>query len=202
MAKFINELNYDKKPYDSFDKNPAKIGYVNDVYETLYNQIVAQFATLQAGIKTYNFTSLGELTGTTDETVVGYFTIPANTLGNEALTVKLGFAAPVAGCTYRLYANNTSNEDTVDAAALAVFSSVPTTSFSGMERTFKVNNGSTLIGMNELEDSASDLINSTGAPINVTIDPSLPTYILVTFELGADTDVASVMFGTLTAVGH
>lgn len=31
MPKFINELNYDKKPYDSFDKNPAKIGYVNDL---------------------------------------------------------------------------------------------------------------------------------------------------------------------------
>lgn len=29
--KFINELNYDKKPYDSFDKGPAKIGYVNDL---------------------------------------------------------------------------------------------------------------------------------------------------------------------------
>jgi hypothetical protein len=29
--RFINELNYDKKPYDSFDKNPAKIGYVNDI---------------------------------------------------------------------------------------------------------------------------------------------------------------------------
>ncbi len=31
MPKFISELNYDKKPYDSFDKNPAKIGYVNDL---------------------------------------------------------------------------------------------------------------------------------------------------------------------------
>lgn len=31
--KFINELNYDKKPYDSFDKNPAKIGFVNDLAE-------------------------------------------------------------------------------------------------------------------------------------------------------------------------
>ncbi len=31
MPRFINELNYDKKPYDSFDKNPAKIGYVNDI---------------------------------------------------------------------------------------------------------------------------------------------------------------------------
>jgi hypothetical protein len=30
-TRFINELNYDKKPYDSFDKNPAKIGYVNDI---------------------------------------------------------------------------------------------------------------------------------------------------------------------------
>jgi len=30
-TKFINELNYDKKPYDSFDKGPAKIGYVNDL---------------------------------------------------------------------------------------------------------------------------------------------------------------------------
>lgn len=31
MPRFINELNFDKKPYDSFDKNPAKIGYVNDI---------------------------------------------------------------------------------------------------------------------------------------------------------------------------
>lgn len=30
-TKFINELNYDKKPYDSFDKNQAKVGYVNDL---------------------------------------------------------------------------------------------------------------------------------------------------------------------------
>ena len=30
-TKFINELNYDKKPYDSFDKSQAKIGYVNDL---------------------------------------------------------------------------------------------------------------------------------------------------------------------------
>ena len=32
-TRFINELNYDKKPYDSFDKNPAKIGYVNELAE-------------------------------------------------------------------------------------------------------------------------------------------------------------------------
>lgn len=30
-TRFINELNYDKKPYDSFDRGPAKIGYVNDL---------------------------------------------------------------------------------------------------------------------------------------------------------------------------
>jgi len=30
-TKFINELNFDKKGYDSFDRNPAVIGYVNDV---------------------------------------------------------------------------------------------------------------------------------------------------------------------------
>jgi hypothetical protein len=35
MPKFINELNYDKKPYDSFDKNPAKIGYVNDIADVV-----------------------------------------------------------------------------------------------------------------------------------------------------------------------
>ena len=34
-TRFINELNYDKKPYDSFDKNPAKIGFVNDLAEEL-----------------------------------------------------------------------------------------------------------------------------------------------------------------------
>jgi hypothetical protein len=31
--KLINELNFNKKDYDSFDKNPAVIGYVNDVAE-------------------------------------------------------------------------------------------------------------------------------------------------------------------------
>lgn len=32
-TKFINELNFDKKGYDSFDRNPAVIGYINDVAE-------------------------------------------------------------------------------------------------------------------------------------------------------------------------
>jgi len=34
-TKFINELNYDKKPYDSFDKNKAVIGYVNDLADVV-----------------------------------------------------------------------------------------------------------------------------------------------------------------------
>jgi hypothetical protein len=34
-TRFINELNYDKKPYDSFDRGPAKIGYVNELAEVL-----------------------------------------------------------------------------------------------------------------------------------------------------------------------
>jgi hypothetical protein len=34
-TKFINELNFNKKGYDSFDRNPAVIGFVNDLAEEL-----------------------------------------------------------------------------------------------------------------------------------------------------------------------
>jgi hypothetical protein len=34
-SKFINELNYNKKAYDSFDMTPAKVGYVNELFAYL-----------------------------------------------------------------------------------------------------------------------------------------------------------------------
>jgi hypothetical protein len=36
-TKFINELNFNKKGYDSFERNPAVIGYVNDVADYFAN---------------------------------------------------------------------------------------------------------------------------------------------------------------------
>jgi hypothetical protein len=66
-TKFINELNYDKKPYDSFDKNPAKIGYVNDlaeVFETagsfssfVTQAIAANNTAVNADLGTASYTS-------------------------------------------------------------------------------------------------------------------------------------------------
>lgn len=35
MPKFINEINYNKKSYDMFDHNPAKIGYINELVDDL-----------------------------------------------------------------------------------------------------------------------------------------------------------------------
>ena len=105
--KFINELNYDKKPYDSFDKNPAKIGYVNDLAEV--------------------FETAGSFSSFTTQAIV---------TNNVAVNADLGAASYVSGMTLaanakfitveqagtysfdaalQFFKNNTTNEGTMTA---------------------------------------------------------------------------------------
>lgn len=105
--KFINELNYDKKPYDSFDKGPAKIGYINDLAEV--------------------FETAGSFSSFTTQAIV---------TNNVAVNADLGAASYVSGMTLaanakfitvaqagtysfdaamQFFKNNTTNEGTMTA---------------------------------------------------------------------------------------
>ena len=106
-TRFINELNYDRKPYDSFDKNPAKIGYVNDLADV--------------------FETAGSFSSFTTQAIV---------TNNVAVNADLGAASYVSGMTLaanakfitvaqagtysfdaalQFFKNNTTNEGTMTA---------------------------------------------------------------------------------------
>jgi hypothetical protein len=79
-TRFINELNYDKKPYDSFDKGPAKIGYVNELAEVL--ETSGSFSSFVTQAIVTNNTAVNANLGTTIQAA-------GMTLAADALSVRV-----------------------------------------------------------------------------------------------------------------
>jgi hypothetical protein len=107
MPKFINELNYDKKPYDSFDNGPAKIGYVNDLAEVL--ETSGSFSSFVTQAIVTNNVAVNANLGAT---------IQANgmTLAANALSVRVDQAGTYSfDATMQFFKNNTSAEGTMTA---------------------------------------------------------------------------------------
>jgi hypothetical protein len=107
MPRFINELNYDKKPYDSFDKGPAKIGYVNDLAEVVETSGSFSSFTTQAIVT--NNTAVNANLGTTVHAV-------GMTLAANALSVRVNNAGTYSfDATMQFFKNNTTAEGTMTA---------------------------------------------------------------------------------------
>lgn len=107
MAKFINELNYDKKPYDSFDKNPAKVGYVNDLADVFATS--GSFSSFTTQSIAANNTAVVANLGTT----VSSNGVTLATNGLSVTVVSEGTYSFDAAMQY--FKNNTTAEGTMTA---------------------------------------------------------------------------------------
>lgn len=106
-TKFINELNYDKKPYDSFDNIPAKIGYVNELAEVL--ETSGSFSSFVTQAIVTNNVAVNANLGTTAQA-------SGMTLAANALSVRVDQAGTYSfDATMQFFKNNTTNEGTMTA---------------------------------------------------------------------------------------
>ena len=110
-TRFINELNYDKKPYDSFDKNPAKIGYVNDLADivTVGGSFYSSSTKTTAVINTaYN----ADFTNTAYAEGVALVASPSSLTG----AIQVDTAGTYSfDYTLQLFKNNTTTEGSLTA---------------------------------------------------------------------------------------
>jgi hypothetical protein len=106
-TRFINELNYDKKPYDSFDKNPAKIGYVNDLAEVF--ETAGSFSSFTTQAIVANNTAINADLG-----AASY--VSGMTLAANAKSVRVEQAGTYSfDAALQFFKNNTSTEGTMTA---------------------------------------------------------------------------------------
>lgn len=110
-TRFINELNYDKKPYDSFDMGPAKIGYINDLADivTIGGSFYASGTKTTAAINTaYN----ADFTNTAYADGVSVVASPTSLTG----AVQVATAGTYSfDYTLQLFKNNTTTEGSLTA---------------------------------------------------------------------------------------
>jgi len=104
-TKFINELNYDKKPYDSFDKGPAKIGFVNDLADVV-----------TTGGSFYNSTTITTAAINTAYVVPTPTTVYAEGMGYASNTIVLVEPGTYSfDFTLQVFKNNTTTEGSLTA---------------------------------------------------------------------------------------
>ena len=103
--KFINELNYDKKPYDSFDRSQAKIGFVNDLA-----------ALVTTGGSFYNSNTLTTAVINTAYTAPTPTTVYAEGMSYASNTILLAEPGTYSfDFTIQVFKNNTTTEGSLTA---------------------------------------------------------------------------------------
>lgn len=195
MTKFINELNYDKKPYDVFDRNPAKIGYVNDLAESVDAQ-VATLTALATNIVSYVYPVAGDdITGVTAPTVGYSMVLPAGTPDSIIeLDVFLGKSASNSAVA-EIYINTTP--DLADAVLLATANLQTATKFAGIFRKISFRSG-TLSVIDQGTAYFTDTTASTVGSVGITIDPTKDTYFIIAFTNAAVGVSSRFEYGKLT----
>jgi hypothetical protein len=107
MPKFIDEITYNKKSYDMFDHNPAKIGYVNELAEVL--ETSGSFSSFVTQAIVTNNVAINANLGTTIQA-------SGMTLAADALSVRVDKAGTYSfDATMQFFKNNTTNEGTMTA---------------------------------------------------------------------------------------
>ena len=197
MTKFINELNYDKKPYDSFDKNPAKIGYVNDLAEYVDAQIAAIPTPVTNPIVKVEFNGVN-VTATTAPTITKSFLISASEIPANGV---IDFFSAITRtnttgtCMITLYLNT---EDSFTGATAIGQSQIAAGGVYGaIERHFKVD-GVDFLNIYPTSTYASDTVASMSlAYATNTIDPTVDLYLIVSLTNSSATGESAFSHGRI-----
>jgi hypothetical protein len=140
----------------------------------------------------------GTVTATTSETIVHTYSFSANELSADAILhfeTQFFRVSPSANGTFRLKLN-TSNT-LVGSVQLATNGmGGNTTTFASMRRKLTISGGN-IIGFPASTSTASDLISSTIATLNASIDVTQPLWFFVTYQPSGSGDSATCSFSHL-----
>lgn len=181
------------------------IRYDNNTDARLEMPLIFDFSSIQAQLNSRveivysKVTDSATHTGSTANTLVDSFEIPANTftVGDiPRLSIRCVFTGTAGNKTIRLYYNTA---DTLAGATLFATSQGTSATLSiDMSRMFAIKSTTNTQTYQAAASSSAGDFNAGGAPAEVSVDWTAPVFIIIAVQLGNSTDTAVVSMIKLT----